>query len=79
MGQSLYVMGSIQQLGNWNDFVCPMQWTDGHIWVTDQLVIDQPVFRYKYVLKEPNDSMIWETGYDRIADLTLVDNLNYMD
>lgn len=79
MGQSLYVMGSIKELGEWKEFVCPLSWTEGHVWVTEEMVLDQAIFKYKYVLKEDNGATIWERGYDRIADLTLLENLNPMD
>ena len=67
-------MGSIEQLGNWSDFVCPMHWTEGHIWVTDPILLTQHTFQYKYVLKESNGHTIWESGYDRLADLRLLPN-----
>ena len=63
LGQNLFVMGSIVELGNWNDFVCKMTWTEGHIWVTDNLVVKSaPYFSYKYVVKgdDMNDEAIWE-------------------
>ena len=56
-----------------------MSWTEGHVWVTEEMVLDQAIFKYKYVLKEDNGATIWERGYDRIADLTLLENLNPMD
>ena len=44
-------MGSIKELGCWKEFVCPMKWTEDHIWVTDELLVESPIFQYKYVLK----------------------------
>lgn len=76
MGQSLYVMGNIKELGAWNEFVCPMQWTEGHIWITDNLTLTQPIFYYKYVVKQEDGPTIWETGFDRLADLTILPNLD---
>lgn len=77
IGQSLFVMGSIPELGNWTEFVCPMTWTEGHIWVTKDLVVhSQPIFQYKYVIKQEHGETIWEGGMDRIADLTILVNQN---
>ena len=78
LGENLYVMGNISELGNWNDFVCKMTWTEGHIWVTNGLVIKSPFFQYKYVVKDSNmtDETIWEQGYDRIADLSILPDIS---
>jgi len=67
-------MGSIKELGNWEEFVCPMTWTEGHIWVTDDLVTQTSIFQYKYVVKQEHDQTIWETGMNRLADLTVLTN-----
>ena len=33
-GQSMSLVGSLDQLGKWKDFkVAKMKWTEGHIWV----------------------------------------------
>lgn len=35
-GEKLKVVGSSQELGEWNVFEAPdMRWTDGHLWVAD--------------------------------------------
>lgn len=51
-----------------------MTWTEGHIWVTDELTINEPIFQYKYVLLESNGTTTWENGFDRLADLSLLDD-----
>jgi hypothetical protein len=33
MGESMSVVGSLNELGRWKDFrVAKMKWTEGHIW-----------------------------------------------
>lgn len=44
-------MGSIPELGLWSEFKCPMNWTEGHVWVAENIQIKEPIFQYKYVLK----------------------------
>ena len=35
-GQSLAVIGSIEELGKWKEYKCQLQWTDGHIWINKE-------------------------------------------
>lgn len=76
LGQALYVMGNIEELGGWEEFVCPMTWTEGHIWVTNDLVTPHSTFQYKYVVKQAHGEHIWEAGINRLADLTVLTNQN---
>ena len=83
MGENLYVLGSIEELGNWQDFTCKMTWTDGHIWVTNDLFVSASHFLYKYVVKsgesenpDEKGELTWESGYDRIADLAILPNMS---
>ena len=48
-----------------------MKWTEGHVWVYENLKIDgkNPVFQYKYAVLNNGKPEIWEQGYNRIADL----------
>ena len=40
IGEQLGVVGHIDELGAWEDFgKCLMKWTEGHYWVTENLVI----------------------------------------
>ena len=74
-------MGSIPELGEWKNFMCQMKWTEGHVWVAQNIGIrSEGKFQYKYVVKteddEENVHTIWEKGYDRIADLSLLPDLS---
>jgi len=73
VGQSLYVMGSIPELGSWKEFVCPLTWSEGHFWQTEDFVVSSPCFSYKYVVRNGGEcEPTWEKGIDRIADLRIL-------
>jgi len=75
-GQYVCVIGSIPELGNWQQYICPMMWTEGHIWVLQQpIVTTKPHFLYKYALMEDDNLVKIESGVSRIADLELLPNL----
>lgn len=73
-GQKLFVMGSIKELGNWEEFECGMIQIEDNCWITANLRITQPShFQYKYAVKGYGDQeVIWEQGMVRIADLAIL-------
>ena len=44
MGQSVAIVGNIEELGNWKQFKANMKWTDGHVWVLENVPISVPYF-----------------------------------
>ena len=71
-------MGSIPEVGNWQTYECKMTWTEGHVWVSQDLyVTSNSYFLYKYVVKNSDEEgdMTWENGFDRIADLAVLPDL----
>lgn len=72
-------MGSIEELGNWEEFKCGMTWTKDHYWITEDLRINSSShFQYKYaVVNEKNDEVIWEQGICRIADLAILPSFQH--
>ena len=90
-GQSLCVLGSIPELGEWKYFKHHMQWTEGNVWISKEpLMTSSYYFSYKYATLDENCSQLigWERGVDRIADLEVmpdyrstggVGNLNSQD
>ena len=63
LGESLCVVGDIEELGNWKTFNCHMTWTEGHIWVLKDLPItSKPHFNYKYVVLQGGQPSTWEAG-----------------
>lgn len=72
-GESLQVVGSIEELGSWKNYKCPMKWTEGHYWTTENLIITSATFfTYKYVIMKNNKATKWEKGPNRIADLKIL-------
>ena len=71
MGESMAVVGSLNELGRWKNFnQAKMKWTTGHIWViTLEIPKTNTVFMYKYVKVVNGNADSWEQGYNRIADL----------
>ncbi len=66
-GESIFILGSIPELGNWRQLVCQMTWTEGHHWKT---VINLPYniceFEYKFVCYNENTKEIkWEDRSNR--------------
>jgi hypothetical protein len=56
-GQSICVVGSIDQLGNWKDVKSNMRWTEGHVWESDTpITSNQLVFSYKYVILQKGEA-----------------------
>jgi hypothetical protein len=63
MGESLCVVGDIEELGSWKNFVGRMKWTTGHVWVLEDLEVkSKPFFSYKYVLMKDEKPSTWERG-----------------
>ena len=59
---------------------CQIKWTEGHNWVTDNLVVSSKrYFLYKYVIMEDGKVKRWEKGANRIADLDVLPDLNTKD
>ena len=72
MGQSVAIVGNIEELGNWKQFKANMKWTDGHVWVLENVPISVPYFQYKYVIMRDGQPEKWEQGINRIGDLMLL-------
>ena len=71
-GQNMCVVGSTPELGEWKKFI-GLKWTEGHVWVSERpMVIENPIFKYKYVLLENGEPRQWESSDDRVADLRIM-------
>ena len=49
-----------------------MKWKEGHIWELSNVKITTLVFQYKYVVLKDGSPERWEAGFNRIADLPLL-------
>ena len=67
MGQELGVIGSISQIGNWDQGnATKLRWTDGNIWIVDIYLNGITQFEYKFIFIENNWVKTWEDGNNRI-------------
>ncbi|MGW4813345.1 carbohydrate-binding module family 20 domain-containing protein [Kitasatospora cineracea] len=69
-GQNLYLSGDIAELGGWDPAKAVPLTTDGTsypVWSAGlQLPAGTPI-AYKYLLKNPDGSVVWESGDNRTA------------
>ncbi|MBI2332671.1 MAG: hypothetical protein HYU84_11020, partial [Chloroflexi bacterium] len=64
-GQDIYIVGNVPELGNWNTAqAVKLNWVNSNTWsgpVTFTTSKGQTI-QYKYIVKDPNGSIIWEGG-----------------
>jgi|TARA_B110000285_G_scaffold103158_1_gene117378 hypothetical protein len=79
IGESIAVLGSIQELGAWKDYKHHLKWTEGHNWVSEKPIeTKNSCFFYKYVLlQDLTEFKGWERGMDRIADLKILPGIGH--
>ncbi|MGW4817249.1 carbohydrate-binding module family 20 domain-containing protein [Kitasatospora cineracea] len=69
-GQNLYLAGNLAELGGWDPAKAVPLTTDGTsypVWTADlQLPAGTPI-AYEYLLKNPDGTVIWESGDNRTA------------
>lgn len=70
VGESIAVVGNLEELGLWIEYKCHLEWTEGHVWKSvEPIIVRESYFEYKYVLLQENQVIAWEEGVNRIADL----------
>jgi protein-tyrosine phosphatase len=82
-GESLYVVGNIDALGNWNSArALKLDWCDGHNWskIIKVMHDNTKIIEYKYIVgtSDTNHSLQnirWEAGPNRCIDLFSTSNL----
>lgn len=81
VGESIAVVGNLEELGKWKEYKCHLIWTEGHIWRSSKpIIVRESYFEYKYVLLEDDKVNSWEEGVNRIADLDLLPEIkNFKD
>ena len=66
MGQELGIIGSINEIGNWDQGNAKkLTWTDGNIWIIDFYININYDFEYKFIFIENNWVKTWEDGNNR--------------
>ena len=78
MGEDLAVIGSINELGSWNQSqALKMGWNDGNIWKGTLLFSDLNVidFEYKFIFISKGQVKQWENGNNRKFILSQIKGL----
>lgn len=52
VGQTVVLLGSIPELGDWKEFKAEMTWSEGHNWRYTLKIKKCESFKYKYALIE---------------------------
>ena len=68
LGEDLAIIGSINELGNWNPYhSLKMGWNEGNIWKTELYINDKTIldFEYKFIVTSGGFVKRWEEGYNR--------------
>ncbi|MFF3561779.1 carbohydrate-binding module family 20 domain-containing protein [Streptomyces sp. NPDC002574] len=67
-GQNVYVVGSNAALGNWNTAGAPLLSSASYpVWKLDVSMGAGTSFEYKYIKKDANGTVTWESGANRTA------------
>ena len=76
IGQSISIIGSIDKLGNWDEYkALNMNWTEGNIWKANIEYNDNKGFEYKFIFMENGAIKKWEDGINRIFSFSQIKNL----
>lgn len=75
-GQQFHIVGDDPMLGQWDPSgAVPFNWSDGHVWTTTEL--DVPIekcIKFKIILKQGPENIIWQPGPDRILQTWETEN-----
>jgi alpha-amylase len=67
-GQNVYVVGSLPALGDWNTAnAVPLSSASYPVWSATVSLPSGTAFQYKYIKKDPDGTVEWETGANRTA------------
>ena len=72
-GQNIFVVGDAPELGFWDPAKArPLSWVNSNTWSGDVYFTNYSkcgTLQYKYIVKNPNGSVIWEGGTNHIRTL----------
>ncbi|KAF7318438.1 Alpha-amylase [Mycena chlorophos] len=67
-GENIFLVGSISQLGNWNTAAAlPLSAASYPVWTISVSLPPSTTFQYKFIRKQPNGSVTWESDPNRSA------------
>ncbi|XP_074366748.1 uncharacterized protein LOC141707466 [Apium graveolens] len=76
-GQQFHIVGDDRVLGQWDPSgAVSFNWSDGHVWTTTEL--DVPIekcIKFKIILKEGPENIVWQPGPDRILQTWETENI----
>jgi len=65
-GEGIFVVGNISSLGSWNTAkAIPLSAAEYPVWSASVGIPASTPFRYKFVRKKPDGSVVWESDPDR--------------
>jgi len=65
-GENIFVLGSALQLGNWDPSnAIPLDPVNYPVWGATVYLPPNIAFEYKFIRKEPNGNVVWESGPNR--------------
>jgi alpha-amylase len=65
-GQSLYIVGSVPALGNWDPgSAVPLTQVDPTTWTTTKDLPGSQLIEYKYIRRNPDGGVVWESDPNR--------------
>jgi alpha-amylase len=68
MGQNVYVVGDISELGGWNTAdAVPLSPASYPVWSATVSIPQSESFQYKYVVIDGSGNVTWESGTNRTA------------
>lgn len=71
-GQDVFILGEDTKFGNWDIAALgiPLKWTEGHVWTVQVDPDSVPqTSTFKFLVKEKDGSLTWETRADRVFDM----------
>jgi len=67
-GENVFVVGSVPQLGNWDPSnAIPLDPVNYPVWGATVYLPPTTMFQYKFIRKESNGNVVWESDPDRQA------------
>jgi len=69
-GENVFVVGSVPQLGNWDPSnAIPLDPVNYPVWGATVYLPPTTMFQYKFIRKESNGNVVWESDPDRQATM----------
>ncbi|CAL1378814.1 unnamed protein product [Linum trigynum] len=68
-GEQFVLVGDESVLGLWEpENGVPLDWSDGHVWAVELDIPIGKTIKYKFILKGPDGSLLWQPDPDRVLE-----------